>query len=297
MRLFITGASGHLGSRIISRLRDSCEIELFGLRRRASSMARLADTGDRVRWYNGDDLSVQEIVRQIRPDAVLHAATRYGRAGESLAELLEANVAMPVRILEAAIGCDTKAFINIDTLLGREVSAYALSKGQFREWLRMHAGAIRAVDVASELFFGTGGNEGNFVTGLVRKLVRGGGGVPLTAGEHVRDFVIIDDLVAAIECVLRHVTGRDRDPGYERFEVGGGSPRTVRDFATLVRDAVGGGAVPLDFGLIPYRPNEAMRVVPDLAAIKKLGWAPAASFRDTIASMAREERACLQNIS
>ena len=93
-----------------------------------------------------------------------------------------------------------------------------------------------------------------------------------------------EDLAAAIECVLRHVLRESRGPGHERFEVGGGSPRTLREFATWVREVVGGGAafyvipdtnrlkVQLDLQTmfdaqatsIPV-PNPALGVLPDIA--------------------------------
>lgn len=290
MRLFITGASGHLGGRIIARLLKAPEIQFFALKRRTSSIEKFAWAGDRIRWYDVGDVPMEGIFRQARPDVVLHAATRYAAAPDGMAGLVETNVALPVRMLDAAIETGVRAFINIDTVLEGTVSAYALSKSQFRDWLRVGSGSIRAVDLASELFYGTGGDERNFVTGLVRRLVRGDGPVPLTAGEQVRDFVAIDDLVAAVECILRHI---DHGPGtgYERFEVGGGAPRTVREFATSVCSVVGRSEGALQFGAIPYRPEEPMRVVPDLAKMRELGWSPAASFRDTIMGMVEEERA------
>lgn len=293
MRLFITGASGHLGSRVVMRLLRSPQIELFAIKRRTSSLARLANAGDRIRWYNADELPFAKILEECQPDIVLHAATQYGADSHGCATLVESNVAMPVQILDAAIAHNVKAFINVDTLLDGTVSAYALSKSQFREWLRACAGSIRAVDVAAELFFGPGGNPRNFVTSLVRQLMRGDARVPLTPGEQVRDFIAIDDLVEAVECVLRHVSRAQGVPGYERFEVGGGSPRTIREFAMSVQGIVGNTAQALDFGAVPYRPNEPMRLVPDLTRIRGIGWMPNSSFRETIISMAEEERAHL----
>lgn len=290
MRLFITGASGYLGGRIIARLLNAPEIEFFALKRRTSSIEKFAGAGDRIRWHDVDDAPMEAIIKKAAPDVVLHAATRYAAAPDGMAGLVATNVALPVRMLDAAIMTGVRTFINIDTVLGGAVSPYTLSKSQFRDWLRVGSGSIRAVDLASELFYGTGGDERNFVTGMVRRLVRGDGRVPLTAGEQVRDFVVIDDLVAAVECILLHIADGPAT-GYERFEVGGAAPRTVREFATSVCGAAGRSEDALQFGAIPYRPGESMRVVPDLAKIKELGWSPAASFRDTIMGMVEEERA------
>ncbi|MCC6356022.1 MAG: NAD(P)-dependent oxidoreductase [Verrucomicrobiae bacterium] len=297
MRLFLTGATGHLGSQVALRLLRSLQFELFGMKRLTSSLARLAGAGAQIRWYNTEETPVENMLEDCRPDIVLHAATQYGPDPHGRSTLIETNVAMPLRILDAAIAQNVSAFISVGTMLEKTASAYALSKNQFREWLSESADSIRAIDIATELFYGPGGNPENFVSSLVRQLLRGDPRVPLTAGEQVRDFVIADDLVDAIEHVLRHVAGGPPGPGYQRFEVGGGQPQTIRDFAQSIQRILGPKGSVLDFGSVPYRRNEPMCIAPDLARMRAIGWLPCRSHRETILRMAEEEdaRVC-QNI-
>jgi CDP-paratose synthetase len=290
MRLLITGGTGYLGSHIIRRLSKASGLDLIGVRRAHSSLARLRDVATRVCWYDADAVSLLRIVDESRPDIVLHCATDYGTDENGQAALVEANIAMPIRLLDAAIGRDVKAFININTLLPGNVSAYALSKRQFDEWLRFCSGAVRGVDVAVEHFFGTGGSSKNFLTSLVCRLVRGEARIPLTAGEQIRDFVALDDVVEAVAKVVHYVAGTEGSRGYERFEIGGGAPRTVKETVLSIQRIAGNTTSVLEFGAVPYRRDEPMCITADLTRMREIGWLPRQSFEETITKMVEEER-------
>jgi CDP-paratose synthetase len=126
---------------------------------------------------------------------------------------------------------------------------------------------------------------------VIRELLLGAESIPLTPGAQKRDFVFIDDVVSAFECVVRHVTGRGGDAkGYESFEVGRGEPVAVRDFLLMMRDIAGNMKTKLDFGALPYRPHEIMSVSADISKVQALGWSPSVSLQEGLRRTIEEER-------
>jgi nucleoside-diphosphate-sugar epimerase len=84
---------------------------------------------------------------------------------------------------------------------------------------------------------------------------------PMTPGEQVRDFIPVEDVAKAF---LDVCVDRPLEPGRpEVHNVGTGKPVTILEFAQRwwdKWDAIGR----LMPGAIPYRPNEVMRYVPEL---------------------------------
>lgn len=99
-----------------------------------------------------------------------------------------------------------------------------------------------------------------------------------TDGEQRRDFVYIDDLVAAVRAAV------DADlAGFHEFNIARGEPVRVRD--VLIEIARHFGAEPLfRLGARPRRPGEPDELVADITAARtRLGWRPRVSWQEGIA--------------
>lgn len=109
-----------------------------------------------------------------------------------------------------------------------------------------------------------------FVPSIVGALLAGRR-FPMSAGDQTRDFVHVDDVVAAILRALV-VPSIPSTP----LPVSSGVPIRIRDVALAVAGIVGRGAEGLiDFGATPYRANEPMSYWADNGATRAaLAWAP-----------------------
>jgi dTDP-L-rhamnose 4-epimerase len=95
-------------------------------------------------------------------------------------------------------------------------------------------------------------------------------------GRQWRDFVNIHDVVAANLLVLD-----DQRANYRVFNVGGGRPYTIEEFAGIVCDAFG-KKLPLEpSGL--YRFGDTRHCISDTTALQSLGWRPARTAEDSVA--------------
>jgi UDP-glucose 4-epimerase len=90
-------------------------------------------------------------------------------------------------------------------------------------------------------------------------------------GRQTRDFLYVDDVVAAIRAAL----ASDRSDVYQ---LGTGVETSVNELAKAVAEVAG---IPLDVDRRPPRPGEAARNVSDISKAKrKLRWKPAIDLRD-----------------
>ncbi len=267
----ITGATGFIGKHMVAALLAAGKTVL-ALHRRAS--ADDLPRHERLLWA-----SIQEAEAAFvghRPGAVIHLATCYG-AVASLSEMLASNVALPLRALELATANGASLFITTDTFFAKpafnypRMRSYTQSKSEFVRWAVLatqSAGCPKVVNARLEHVYGPGDGDQKFVPQLLKTLMAGQQ-VALTPGDQLRDFVHVDDVVAAYLTVLEMQAQLPR--GLTEIEVGTGETHSVRDFVEQAK-ASAGSTSPLNFGALPYRDREIMQSVANTSALRALGW-------------------------
>lgn len=284
----VTGATGYLGSHLVRRLHQLGH-KVVVLKRTQSNVARIADILPALTSYDIDTQGVDALFREQRYTCILHCATDYGRKDVSRASIIEANLVLPLRLLEAAIQHGTPFFVNTDTVLDKRVSAYSLSKRHFRDWLATFSAAICGINVALEHFYGPGDDTTKFVGEMINRLLTRHPRIALTLGEQRRDFVYIDDVVDGFTTILQHHMGQRppavglREPSpasLHCYEIGSGQPVSIRSFMNSLRHLAGREDVALDFGAIPYRDNEVMYSQARITPLLSLGWKPRVSLEE-----------------
>ncbi len=280
MRILITGATGYLGQRLCRTFRDAGHCVIAGIRfgSQIENLRRYMD-GHIAACYldeSHDDLTSNFERWQI--DTVINCACDYGRTNATSDTILDANLVMPLRVLEAASKSGVRTFINAGTSLDVAVSSYARSKRQFVDWLQANIAIPKRINLELEHFYGPSESSTKFVAWLIDQFF---GSVPtleLTAGEQQRDFVYIDDLLAAFSTVLHHAERIEGD--FQSFQVGSGETIRVRDLVEQLQQLCGASDVQLYFGAKPYRANEQMHSRADIKALESIGWRPHVSLTD-----------------
>jgi nucleoside-diphosphate-sugar epimerase len=285
--ILLTGGTGYLGSHLLNRLVQAGH-RVVVLKRSTSDTGRIRQLLGSIKTYDSDRTSFDDIFRREKTDTVIHCATNYGRTSGDKAEIAEANLLLPLKLLEAGVRHGLSCFINTDTILDRRVNAYALSKSQFRDWLRMYAGELTCINVALEHFYGPRDDASKFVTFLIRKLLANAPLLDLTEGRQKRDFIHIDD---AVEAFLRIIEHAGSAPGkHVSFEVGTGRSVTIRHMASLVKKLTNNTVTVLNFGAVPYRRYETMESHVDLTKILALGWRPKYALEEGLRATIRQEK-------
>lgn len=310
MRLMVTGAAGFIGSHLVDRLITEGE-EVLGVDNLSSgALANLSDArNSRMGKFSFQRVDVTsnalaDLIQRTKPEVIFHLAAQvdvrksvkdpihdamvnligtlnllqaaskagtekvvftssggciYGEPDESRLPVDEQQVYLPEAIPESPYGVSKKVALDYlryyKVVQGLDYTALALSNvyGPRQE-------------PASEV-----GLEGQVVAIFSRKML---GGRPCTIygdGSQTRDFVFVDDVVAAF------IAARDKGSG-ELINVGSGEELSVNELYARLAELTSTRFEPIHAAA---RAGELQRIVVDpTKASKVLGWSPSTPLED-----------------
>lgn len=270
--ILITGINGYLGSNLAKSLAEKNNI--IGLEYSTKNLNRLKGYDFNV--YSVENGIPDELFKDQQIDTIIHTATFYGRQNETVKSIANANLLIPLDLLDKAIENGCLTFINTDTVLDRFVSTYALTKRHFQEWLYLRRHEIKVINMQLEHFYGPDAPETNFITVMIKRLKQNEPVIDLTGGEQKRDFVYIDDVVAAYHTILNKQTLLNF---YSEFQVSTKNTISIKELLQTLKHLTGSKSK-LNFGAIPYRENELMLSETNNSALLNLGWQPQQSINE-----------------
>ena len=274
-RTLLTGATGFIGRAVVAQLeRAGAEIHAIARHGHPSDQA--------IEWHPGelDDTGViRQIVASTRPEVIIHLAgeTRAARDLALVGPAFDANLASTVNLLTAAAETTPPPRVLIAGSLEEPApneptsSPYAASKAGarmyadlFRETFGLEVGVLRVFMV-----YGPGQRDlGKLVPHVVLSLLRGEG-PRLTSGIRQVDWIYVDDVAAAF---LAAATAGDATS--LSVDVGSGEAVSIRTLVERIA-VLAGSAIEPEFGAIPDRPQEQIRIADVAAAERAIGWRPA----------------------
>jgi nucleoside-diphosphate-sugar epimerase len=269
--ILISGATGFLGSNLMKRLVDH-KYEVVILKRSFSNTIRINNYINKIKFYDIDKVGLEKCFLENNIDVFIHCATDYGRKEVDPLQIIEANLIIPLRLVEIGLKNNCSIFLNTDSILDKGVNSYSLSKKQFLDWFKIYSDRSICINLVLEHFYGPFDDKSKFVSSIIDKLINNASQINLTLGEQKRDFVYIDDVVDAFNTVLRNI--QKMDHGFYNFEIGAGKLTTIREVVTTIKGLTGNVNTNLNFGAIPYRINEIMEPKMDISPLKQLGWKP-----------------------
>ncbi|MHB0977125.1 MAG: NAD-dependent epimerase/dehydratase family protein [Candidatus Aquicultorales bacterium] len=291
-RVLVTGASGFLGSNLVRRLLDE-GARVYAFVRETSDLWRLGDLVSELEFLKSDLVNapvVSDFLRKVDPHIIYHAAARGALSHHKNArDILASNVMGTYILLEAASAIDYERFVFIggSTEYGAKaepmketdsldpLTFYGATKAAADMLCRQHAIEHHRPIVTLRAFSIYGPWEGP--TRLIPSAIRAGleGAVlPLTRPGYSRDFVFVDDVVAA--CLK--ATVKSLEPG-EVINIGGGEQHTNEEVVGILGDLLG-REIEVETGAYPARANDKKFWVADnRKAREMLGWMPEHSLR------------------
>jgi UDP-glucose 4-epimerase len=291
VNVFLTGASGFLGSRVLSRLlRDGRRVAV--LLRPSSDLWRISQNLQAVTPVMGDlkePSSYAEALARFEPDTLIHLAW-WGVQNQHRDDPHQvANLGATLALLEKAAASGVRHFIGLgsqaeygpsknvidENAPTRPTTVYGVTKlatGLLGEQFCRRVG-IRFAWLRIFSSYGAGDDPSWLIPSTALSLLRGERPA-LTKGEQLWDFVHVDDVAAAICAVA------DTCEAAGVFNVGSGTVATIRSIVERLRDLVTPGA-PLGFGELPYRVDQVMHLQADIQRLTMAtGWKPKISLAE-----------------
>lgn len=284
MRIFVTGASGFLGSYLVADLQEGGH-EVAVLFRPESASWRLAEAYGGVHVIPGalEHLGgLREPLGVFAPEAVVHMAWR-GVAGSDRNSPVQAtNVADTVALVELAAEAGAKIFVGAGSQAEygpydraireddtpRPTTLYGMAKlaaGSMALRLAEERG-LRAAWLRIFSTYGPKDADYWLIPSMIRNL-RSGQHMALTACEQRWGFLHARDAAAAFRLAVTHADARGI------FNVGSPDAPPLRETVTRLRDLVDPDAS-LGFGELAYRPDQVMVLAADVSRMLALGWKP-----------------------
>jgi UDP-glucose 4-epimerase len=300
MRILITGGAGFIGSSVTDAFLASGH-DVTVVDDLSSGSADNVDP--RARWYRMDirDAGLDNVFAAERPEVVCHHAAQVSvrRSVEAPQADAEINVVGSLNVFETARRHGTRRIVFASTggaIYGeqsgppadethpcRPRSPYAVAKlavehylDYFRATFGLEAVVLRYANVYGPRQDPHG--EAGVVAIFMQRILAGLAPTIFGDGEQVRDFVYVEDVVAANLAALRVATADDE---MAVFNVGTGRATSVnalwRVIEAITRPSVGAYHEPV-------RSGDVQRSVLDPArAARQLGWRPTVTIEDGLA--------------
>jgi UDP-glucuronate decarboxylase len=290
MRVFLTGASGFIGSQI-ARLLVKRGDEVHVLLRPLSDRRRIEDVARALRVIEGDltqTEALSEPLAAASPEVALLVGWyaepgKYLRARDNVA-LMRGNLDLAFRL--AGAGCHkivaAGTCFEYDTDFGflsestpvRPRSLYAASKLSCYLILEQLLAASDTKLAWTRLFYQYGPHEhpARIVPSVMLSLLRGER-ARVTAGEQIRDFLHVEDVARALVAVAdSELTGP--------VNIGSGRPVSIRDIVERIGIMTGRPDL-ISLGEISYDPGDPKFICADNRKLREgTEWRPSVGLDD-----------------
>jgi nucleoside-diphosphate-sugar epimerase len=273
MKVFITGSAGFIGSHLINHL-HGCGYTVIALKRNIESVPVIKLTKQPI-WIIKEfqDINLSDLNGI---DVVIHlAAVGISPRIASWEECMKINYLDTLNFLklvifanvrkiivagtfaEYGLTAQSKFFLNTNDLL-LPLGAYASSKAMLSLALRNLANCNTQISYV-RLFsvYGEGQFSGNLWPQL-KFSAENGLNFDTTHGEQIRDFIHISEVCTKLNIIIKS----DNESLLNFYNIGTGNGKTIKYFVNYWWLKFNANGI-INFGKIPYRQNEIMRMVAD----------------------------------
>ena len=273
-KILLTGATGFLGSHILTSIIKLTNYDVVILKRSFSDINRIKDyiNNCRIKMYNIDEINLSEIDWN-GIDTIVHCATNYGRQEKNIENIINTNITFAINLIEMGIKYGVKYFINTDSYFNKKglsynyLYNYSLSKKAFELWLKFFSKQINIINLYLEHIFGENDSKSKFTSKMFDDIViKKSKQINLTLGLQERDFIYVADVCRIYLIAIEKIK---KLKGYNEFEVGTGTSVSIKYFANKIKDISKSNTV-LNFGGIPYREDEIMKSQANLKELELL---------------------------
>lgn len=288
IKILITGANGFIGSHLISSLIENENYRIGVTLRTYSNIWRIKKYIQNIEYFYIDRENINEIISKFKPDLIIHLAVYYKKKHtyDDLDKMLETNVTLPTKILEAMMKNKVNYFINTGTfteyLIDKEylttqspispVNLYSATKVSFEDILKFYTNNYNIKAATLKLFapYGYMDNPKKLIPYLINCALRNET-AETSPGDQKWDFIYVKDVVNAYIKTIDYIL--DTQTKYSTFNIGSGEAHSIKEIVNEINNF--GPKLDIEWGKFPYDNKEIFYAKSDnTLAQNLLKWLP-----------------------
>ncbi|MBQ0088665.1 MAG: NAD(P)-dependent oxidoreductase [Prevotellaceae bacterium] len=277
MKVFITGASGFIGSYLFRFLVNEGH-EVLALKRESTNLYRIDDCYDKARWILDTSTFEQSLI-DFKPEIIFNLAWK-GVAAKERTEwsLQESNIQMQQRLLEIAVKCGTKKFIGVgsqaeygafenkidESYPENPNSAYGAVKFACKTLLKTFCEIHRIEWYWFRVFpcFGPTEDDHWLIPSLIKSIYENDH-MDLTPGEQKLSYLYVGEVAKSIMSPINLVENKSGV-----YNICADNPTPLKELVSKIRDMVNPD-FKLNFGALQYRYGQCMYMEGDSSKLCK----------------------------
>lgn len=263
-RVLLTGATGFVGRNLLQGLIDRGD-DVAIIVRNNSKLLPLHD-GVKKFVYNEDFESVNEAIKEFKPDVVCHVASLYihNHVSSDVKNLISSNILFPSYLVEACVKNGVKDFLNIGTAWQYKTdnskdfpNLYVSTKHAFDNILSHYTGHYPLSSASVLLYdtFGSGDTRNKLISKLL-EIAKTGENLDMSPGEQKICLIYIKDVVSGLIAAIDHLS-KQNNPINQTYVLYTGQLISLRELANKIREITGRN-LNINWGAKPYRQGEIM---------------------------------------
>ncbi|MDR2913885.1 MAG: NAD(P)-dependent oxidoreductase [Tannerella sp.] len=268
-KIFLTGATGFLGSHIARKLIES-DHHLILSYREHSDFSRCEDFKNQAEWTNLNSSGWKYEVERFQPEIMMNSAWQGVESGlrENWTAQIE-NIFFQQELLNLAEKIKVKTFIGFgsqaeygdtdhpaeETDPANATTAYGAIKLAALQIAKLFCEKynIRWIWLRLFSFFGEGESDKWLIPSIIKK-IKDNELLELTPGEQQVAYIYVRDLAEIIAIIIE--TGISSGI----YNISGSQLISIKELISKIRDLIN-PAYELHFGSIPYRTNQPMKII------------------------------------
>jgi nucleoside-diphosphate-sugar epimerase len=276
MKILIAGANGYLGRKLSEYFLKHSDFKLILFARSIPKMTDQVQSSQKFIWIQhlpdsfADDSNLKDV------DLILNTVGKYLKTNEldQRSSLVAANTNFPLELLKRS-GPNQTPLIHFNTALPPDLDLYAQTKHQASLLMQEHFADRIIIDLKTHQFYGP--QDGRFIQMLVDHFKYSKPSIELTSGHQIRDFIYIEDVLAAIHHIIQSRPLFEK--GYHSVELGSTKGYSIRQVFKTLESVLPGPHPKALWGKRANRPNEPEKLVAANKFLKSIGWSPYYNLR------------------
>lgn len=267
MNLFVTGATGFIGSHLCRRLQ--CENhKVHVLLRQQDQIATMRALGYHPFLFDGDCKSLTSYMEAEKLDGIIHLASVFlsTHKPEDIDKMIASNILSGTKMLEAASTAGIRWFLNTGTFWQHynneqynPVNLYAATKEAFEVIAKYYTETSNIIFATIKLndTFGPGDTRPK-IFNLWQKAIQTGEELLMSPGEQVMDIGYIDDVIEGyLRLIWALSIDKDKELNNKSFAFYSNNRMTLKELALLFEKSTG-EKIPIKWAARSYRQREVM---------------------------------------